>query len=208
VGAVEDLEELNRYPYCGHSYIMGKEGREWQDVDYVLSYFGKRRYQARKNYYLYMEEGINQGHRDDLTGGGLIRSLGGWSEVKVNRVKGIRIKSDERILGESDFVESVLSEAAEKFERRYEIKRHGYNLDKVAERAALVCDVEIGDIFSIGKQKKKVKARSLFCYWASHGLGISLSELARRLGISIPGAGYSVERGELIARENNYKLID
>jgi hypothetical protein len=187
---------------------MGKEEREWQDTEYVLSYFGKRRYQARKNYYLYMEEGINQGHRDDLTGGGLIRSLGGWSEVKVNRVKGIRIKSDERILGESDFVESVLSEAAERFERRYEIKRRGYNLDKVAERAAVACDVEIGDIFSRGKQKKKVKARSLFCYWASRELGISLSELARRLGISIPGAGYSVERGELIARENNYKLID
>ncbi len=207
-GAVEDLEELNRYPYCGHSPIMGKEEREWQDVDYVLNYFGRRRYQARKNYYIFVREGFNQGRRDDLTGGGLIRSLGGWSEIKESRIKNVRIKSDERILGESDFVESVLSEAAERFERRYDIKRHGYNLDKVAERAALVCDVEIGDIFSKGKQKRKVKARSLFCYWASRELGISLSELARRLGISITGAGYSAERGELIARENDYKLID
>ncbi len=207
-GVVKDLEELNRYPYCGHGSIMGKEEREWQDTEYVLSYFGKQRYKARKNFYLYMEEGINQGRRDDLTGGGLIRSLGGWSEIKETRIKKVRIKSDERILGESDFVESVLSEAAERFERRYEIKRRGYNLNKVADRTAMVCDVEKRDIFSRGKQKKKVKARSLFCYWASRELGISLSELARLLGISIPGAGYSVERGELIARENGYQLID
>lgn len=51
------------------------------------------------------------------------------------------------------------------------------------------------------------KPRSLFCYWAVHELGISLTELSRRLGISVPGVGYSVERGEIIARENDYQLI-
>lgn len=173
----------------------------------MLSYFGKQTYKARKSYYSFVEEGINQGRRDDLTGGGLIRSLGGWSEIKQSRFKGDRIKSDERILGESDFVDRVLSETAENFERHYEIIRRGYDLDKISERVATVCDVEIKDIFSKGKQQRKVKARSLFCYWASRELGISLTELARRLSISVSGVGYSVERGELIARENNYRLM-
>ena len=31
---------------------------------------------------------------------------------------------------------------------------------------------------------------------------------ARHLGISVPGVGYSVERGEIIARENDYRLIE
>ena len=35
-------------------------------------------------------------------------------------------------------------------------------------------------------------------------MGISLTELAKRLGISVAGVGYSVERGEIIARENDY----
>ena len=48
------------------------------------------------------------------------------------------------------------------------------------------------------------KARSLFCYWGVRELGISLTELARRLGISVAGVGYSVERGEMTARENDY----
>jgi putative transposase len=39
----------------------------------------------------------------------LIRSLGGWDELKKMRLTGQdRIKSDQRILGESDFVQEVL----------------------------------------------------------------------------------------------------
>jgi hypothetical protein len=51
-----------------------------------------------------------------LIGGGLIRSLGGWDEVKKIRVSGQdRIKSDQRILGDSDFVSDILSESEEQF---------------------------------------------------------------------------------------------
>jgi REP element-mobilizing transposase RayT len=207
-GIVKNLEELNTYPYCGHSAVMGKENREWQDMDYVLGYFGKHRTQARKKYYAYVEEGISHGRRDDLMGGGLIRSAGGWSELKEARNKGIHIKSDERILGDSEFVAGILSKSSEKFERHYEIKRRGYDLKKIADRAAKLCDIETEGIFSGGKQKSKVKARSLFCYWSSRELGVSLSELSRHLGISIPGVCYSVERGEMIARENDYQLIE
>ncbi len=63
------------------------------------------------------------------------------------------------------------------------------------------------DIFLKGKQQIRVKARSLFCFWAVSELEISLTELARRLGISVAGVGYSVERGEIIVRENDYQLI-
>ena len=64
------------------------------------------------------------------------------------------------------------------------------------------------DIFLKGKRQIRVKARSLFCFWAVRELGISFTELARRLGISVAGVGYSVERGEIIARENDYELIE
>ena len=39
-------------------------------------------------------------------------------------------------------------------------------------------------------------------------MGISLAELARLLGISVPGVGYSVERGRGIAHENSHELIE
>ena len=84
-------------------------------------------------------------------------------------------------------MEEILSEAEETFERKYAMSRRGYDLDKVAKRAAAVCAVEANDIFSRNKQPARVKARSLFCYWASSELGITYTELSRRIGISAPG---------------------
>jgi len=49
---------------------MGKKERQWQDSKYVLGYFGKRLGEARKRYLTYIKEGIDQGRRPDLVGGG------------------------------------------------------------------------------------------------------------------------------------------
>jgi putative transposase len=208
-GIVSSLTDLDSYAYCGHSALMSKKKRLWQDVAYVLGYFGDNHRRARKEYYSYMEEGLGQGRRNDLTGGGLIRSLGGWSEVRRHGLKGqVHIKSDERILGESDFVADVISQANESFDRKYELKRQGYDLGRIAERVAEIYDIERDDIFLRGKQQRRVKARSLFCYWAVQELGTSLTELARRLNMSVPAVGYSVDRGEMIAHRNDLRLIE
>ena len=68
--------------------------------------------------------------------------------------------------------------------------------------------MEPREIFSEGKQQRKVKARGLFCFWAVSELGVSLRELAKRLEMSPPGVGFSVEKGETIACENGLQLIE
>lgn len=75
---------------------------------------------------------------------------GGWSEVRKYGLKGQgHIKSDERILGESDFVADVLSNANEKFDRKYELKRLGYDIDRIAARVAEIYEIGVDDIYSI-----------------------------------------------------------
>ncbi len=64
-------------------------------------------------YRAYVEKGIAQGRRPELVGGGLIRSAGGWSMVKAMRRVRDHMKSDERILGDGDFAQSVLDGAKE-----------------------------------------------------------------------------------------------
>ena len=118
------------------------------------------------------------------------------------------VMSDERILGDSAFVENLLSQADEAYERRYELKRLGYDVDRIVERVAEIYDMEPREFLSKGKQQLKVRARSVFCFWAVKELGMSLRELARRLEISPPVVGYSVERGEAIAHDNGYRLIE
>jgi REP element-mobilizing transposase RayT len=208
-GTIPGLKELNKYPYCGHSAVIGAIKRPWQDVDYVLGYFGRTANGAKRAYMNYVKEGIKQGRQDNLTGGGLIRSLGGWSEVKrLREHEQVHVMSDERILGDSEFVETLLSQAEENYERYYKLKCQGYNIDSIADRVAKIFDMDPNEIFSKGKQHRKVQAKSLFIFWAVKELGISLRELSKRLEMSSPGVGYSVERGEAIARENGYCLTD
>jgi len=204
---VADLKELARYRYCGHSALMGKKERQWQDVEYVLGFFGTRVGEARKRYASYVREGIVLGRRPELVGGGLIRSLGGWDEVKKMRLKGQdRIKSDQRILGDSDFVSDVLSESEKQFSRRYRLKSLGYDFEKVVERVSKLFHLEKGYITGKGRQKDRVRARDLLCYWAVVDLGMSMVDLARKFDITPGAISYAVQRGEKIAKEGGYEL--
>jgi len=205
-GMVRTLDELKRYKYCGHSPLMGKAKREWQDTDYVLGCFGKGKTEARKKYESFVKEGVTQGRRKELTGGGLIRSLGGWTEARDAFKGGIHVMSDERILGDSDFVDSVISQSEEHYERRHKLRRQGYDLDRIAERVSEVLGMKPDEVFSKGRQDRKVKARSLLCFWAARELGMSHTALAKKLEMSLAGVGCSVERGESIAKKYNYSL--
>jgi putative transposase len=205
---VPDLGGLDKHPYCGHSVLMGNQKRAWQETDYVLSVFGNSPAAARRSYAAHVKAGYGQGRRPELTGGGLIRSLGGWEASKKLRLKGHdRLKGDERILGDSDFVTSILAEANEKLDRYYEIKSRGYTIEKVEKRVMEIFGVEKDVIYSKGRRKIQVAARSLLCYWAVRELGHTATELAKRLGLTQPAVSYAVIRGELIAKESNYTLV-
>jgi putative transposase len=206
---VSGIHNLNSYKYSGHSVLMGKQKCSWQDTQYVLSYFGRKTVESVKNYYAYVKSGIDQGRRPDLVGGGLIRSLGGWAEVRKIRLKGHnRLKGDERILGNSDFVMMILSEANEKFDRLYELKSKGYDLNKVEKRVREIYPIDKDELYSSGRQKIRVEARSLLCYWAVRELGISGTSLAKHLGMSQSGVVYAVNKGEKLAKERKYQLTE
>ena len=94
---VKDIKELGQYRWCGHSALMGKTEADFQDIEYVLKLFGKSIKQARRAYESFVAKGVAQGRRPDLVGGGLLRSVGGWAELKEFRDIGVRIKGDERL---------------------------------------------------------------------------------------------------------------
>jgi hypothetical protein len=112
------------------------------------------------------------------------------------------------VLGESEFVESVLSQRNGRYERRYELKRQRYDLDRIAKRVAEIYGMEQHEVFSKGRQQRRVKAKSLLCFWAVREIGMLLRELAGRLEMRAPGVGFAVERGEAIAQRNGHTLIE
>ncbi|MGQ9648394.1 MAG: hypothetical protein ACUVWO_17885 [Thermodesulfobacteriota bacterium] len=101
---VKSIGELDRYSWCGHKVLMGKAKNDWQERGYALHQFHEREGKAIRAYHKFMEEGKNQGLRPELVGGGLVRSLGGWSQVLSLRGIGEKMEYDSRILGDGDFV--------------------------------------------------------------------------------------------------------
>jgi len=149
---------------------------------------------------------IEQGKRPDLIGGGLLRSQGGWTGVKALRAAGSYQKGDERILGNGDFVAQVLAEAQETFDKKYHLAAQGYNLDHLIERVAQWLGMSSQEILETGKSRQRVEARSLICYWATTQLGISQTQLARRLHLKQPVVSNAVKRGAHIVQQRQYAL--
>ena len=203
---VLSLDALDRYGYCGHSVLMGKAANEWQETGRVLGLFGERVFSARKKYRDFLEKGIDLGRRPDLVGGGLLRSSGGWKGLKSALEMGIHLKGDERILGDSLFVESVLEEQEEHFERRYHLQSQGYDFDSALEQVARIFDMRSEEILTPGKQPKRVAARSLACYWAVKELGINGTEVAQLMGVTQSAVSRAIVRGEQLALKNQYKF--
>ncbi len=134
--------ELNRYPYSGHSVLMGKIKHDWQDTQGGLEMFSRNKVSSRRLYEGFVEKGMDLGKRPDLTGGGLIRSTGGWEVVKVLKKEKVFQRNDERILGDGDFVDRILASAEEVMERRHALKALGFDLGKVASRVSEVLGVK------------------------------------------------------------------
>ncbi|MEW6186396.1 MAG: transposase [Thermodesulfobacteriota bacterium] len=205
-GLVKDLKELDRYPYTGHKVLMGKGKREWQSIEPVLHFFSENIPKGRQEYQRYVREGVNQGRQPNLVGGGLIRSAGGWTEVRMLRKGGEFQKSDERILGDGDFVERVLAEADEQMAKKYAMKARGIGLDQLAKGVAALIEVSSEELIGASKNRKLAKGRSLFCYWAAHLLGFSMIEISKRLEISLSTVSVSAQKGKKLVHEKGWAI--
>ena len=114
-------------PGAVHYIIVRGIGRRkifWDDVD-------------RESF-----KGIGDGQRPELVGGGLIRSLGGWVAAKAVRGGKDRLKGDEQILGDGDFVQEVLDSCRQQLEQRYPYLARGYDFDWLVGKVAAFLDLE------------------------------------------------------------------
>ena len=114
--------------------------------------------------------------------------------------------SHERILGDGGFVKDALAASEEKIKRRYAIQEKAINLESMVNRVAEIFDIPPIELWASGKHRWRVRAKSVLCYWANRDLEISMSELARRMNVSVMAISNAVRRGEKIAKELNISL--
>jgi len=192
---VKNLAELEKYPWCGHGAVVGRFNHEWQDRDHILSWFGKREGAARGAYQKYVQEGISKGRRPELVGGGLIRSQGGWAQVISMRRRGGGEISDERILGDGEFVEKAMREAQTHLKSHYELKKKQREMDKFLQSICNRAGISVKELASGSRRGRVSRLRSHLAARMIEDYGLTLAEVARHLGVSTSGISKLMIRG-------------
>jgi len=191
---VKSMEELDHYPWSGHGVLVGKSRSDWQETEYVLRQFSREKGRAIRFYRKFMEEGKDLGRRPDLVGGGLIRSLGGWSRVLSLREKGERPEHDLRILGSGDFVERVMREADETLARQMKHRGRKESIDAVIGRMCKEEGVREQELKSGGQRRKISEVRARIASYLSREMGICMAEIARKLGVGTSAIAMAIKK--------------
>lgn len=201
-GLVADLRALDRYPYTGHAALMGYRVCSWQDTREVLARFAKQVRRSRRRYREFMAEGIEQGRRPDLQGGGLIRSVGGWEAVGALRRGRERFVADERILGSSTFVERMRREAMESRRATGRGLALGTLIHGVCQAVGVLPETVQGG----GRRRSVCRVRDGIAYLWVEVLGRSGRSLAAALAVRPQSVYRAAQRGR-VARARWERLL-
>lgn len=194
VEVVKNLSELERYPYCGHGVIVGKVRHDWQDREHVLSWFGRTEGEAKKAYRKFVEDGVALGRRAELVGGGLVRSMGGWSGVISLRRRGARELADERILGSGGFVERILKETDERVRQQYSRRERPSELKRLIGELCRKENVSMTELRSRSRRETISRFRGKLACKLIEEHGISMAEVARQIGTTTSGISKMLTR--------------
>ncbi|NTW68506.1 MAG: hypothetical protein HGB23_01495 [Chlorobiaceae bacterium] len=183
-GLVHSLEDLDGYRWSGHGMLMQQCCNRWQDCDTVLKLFSRKVREGVGAYRLFIETESCKGRQPELTGGGLVRSAGGWSEVKSLRKRGEQQFSDERILGSGEFVKEVLSQVEESVKC---LVPSVATLPNAIEELLQCCEasgVAVSELQRGSRQREISKIRRDLAVRFVQYYRMSHAECARQLGVS------------------------
>ena len=109
----------------------------------------------------------------------------------------MRIMGDERILGSSDFVESVMRRANETYERQTMAMAKGLDLEAVMAAVLKHLKLDRALVASSSRQRTVARARGIICCLAVDQLMISGREVSRKLHLSPSAVSKLAARGRM-----------
>ncbi|MDD2366028.1 MAG: transposase [Desulfuromonadaceae bacterium] len=189
-GMVASLEELDQFPWSGHSVLLGNRKSDVQDSGAILERFGKDATTAQLNYRHFVSEGIKTGRRDDLVGGGLKRSQGERRHEEYESF-------DERVLGGGNFVDGLKRECALRDKMNAVI-----SLTRLLEIVSGTLKVDPDLIRRPSKSRAPAAARAIICQLAIFELGYRGKEVGKFLHLGPTGVSLASRRGKKILKSD------
>jgi len=193
---VRSIGELDHYPWSGHMILVGKGKNDWQEREYVLHQFHEKEWKAIRAYRRFMEEGKDQGRRPELVGGGLIRSLGGWSQVLPLGGSLERMEHDCRILGSGDFVAEIIREAEKKVRRYIRVSEMKTSIDNAIKEMCREEGITEKELRMGARTREVSTVRAKISHYLSHEFGVSRAEIARQLGVCTSAIAKAIQNME------------
>ena len=169
-------------------------------IEDVLLHFGDTLKVARRRYRNFVKNGIEQGTRPELQGGGIVRSAGGDKRGLLGRKKGEREKGDVRILGSGEFVTTVLRKSHEADLRKLE----KMPLELLSRKVASHFKIKEEDLRSTVKRKSVTEAKSAFGYLAIKKMGYSGREIGRFLNMRSYSAIRRAQEGKKVIDKSEF----
>ena len=148
-----------------------------------------------------MAEGVVQGRRPELVGGGVVRSYGGWSAVLSLRKAQENISGDRRILGTGDFVERVLSESGQPLRYRLSPVERRKKVETILKQECQKGNIELEELRMGSRRGEIPQVRSTIAQQLVKTFGMSLAEVARLLGVSTSAISRIMQRSSQKNRE-------
>ena len=193
---VESVDALVDYPWTGHSVLMGKVKNSVQDAGAVLLRFGRRAGEARKSLVEFMKMDEAKKETKTFEGGGLRRSAGGAKKLLETGYKE-KWAHDERILGSSSFVESILrATEKEPTTRAMSPGEKRATFDRVAAHLCERFEVARPELLGSGRRREVSKVLRLLSYAACRQLGMTLAEVGEALNVSKVAVMKAVTKAE------------
>ena len=176
--------------------VLGRRTNTWQERDYVLRWFGSTKKDAKRHYRRYVEKGIEIGNQPQLVGGGLIRSLGGWAQVKAIRRIGEKETSDERILGSGKFVEHIIQETDLANKYRYSDLDRKQKAIEIINKECKARGVSVEALQAGSRRSQISKVRAGLSLVLVDELGLTLAEAARLLGVTTSAVARAITKAK------------
>jgi hypothetical protein len=131
-----------------------------------------------------MQQEGKLGRQPELTGGGLIRSAGGWSEVLSMKRRGERQFSDERILGSGEFAQEVIAEADASVREKVPLAKGCPEVIELVERCCQRYGVSRQALENGCRRKEFSEIRKELAMTLVFEMGLSYARTAPLLGVS------------------------
>lgn len=183
-GMVKSLEELDQYPWSGHAVLLGNRTFAGQETEAVLERFGQKLGTAQAMYRQFVADGIKEGRRDELVGGGLKRSRG---DRPLNEYESF----DARVLGNGDFVDSLKQE-----EQLRDKMKSAVSLAQLVAAIASALGLEADSVRRPSKSRLPALARGIICHLAIFEFGYLGIEVGKYLYLGSSGVSLAAKRGE------------